>query len=92
MSEQLRPCQGCSRHVRGDASNCPFCGAPVSAPGLAWGRVGAGVLLAMAASAALHACYGAPGPIPCPSDGGCDYDRDAQVDSGDASADASTDR
>lgn len=91
MSEQLRPCHGCSRHVRGDASNCPFCGAAVSASGAAWGRVGAGVLLAMAASAALHACYGAPSP--CRTDGGCDYDRDAAVDGGgDGSSDASTDR
>lgn len=57
---------------------------------MTWGRVGAGVLLAMAASAALHACYGAP-PV-CREDAGCDYDRDARVDAGDASADASSDR
>ena len=53
---------------------------------MTWERVGTGVLLAMAASAALHACYGAPSPC---RDAQCDYDRDAQAD---ASADASADR
>lgn len=77
--------------MRADASSCPFCGALARAEHDAtWRRVGAGVLLAMAASATLHACYGAPAPCP---ETACDYDRDAQVDSGrDASGDASGDR
>ena len=90
MSEMLSVCIGCSRHVREGAAGCPFCGASmrVERDG-AWRRVGAGVLLAMAASATLHACYGAPAPCRAAE---CDYDRDAQVDGGsDASSDASSD-
>jgi len=88
MSESLIMCSGCSRHVREGAASCPFCGA--STRDASWRRVGAGVLLAMAASATLHACYGAP--TPCPETA-CDYDRDAQVDGGgDASSDATGDR
>lgn len=79
------PCARCYRHVRASDARCPFCDA-AARPGVSWERVGAGVLLAMAASAALHACYGAPAPCRGPD---CDYDRDASVD---ASADASADR
>ena len=89
MSESLCVCIGCSRHVREGASSCPFCGASMRGErDASWRRVGAGVLLAMAASATLHACYGAPSPCPATA---CDYDRDAQVDGGDASSDASSD-
>ncbi|MBI5515426.1 MAG: hypothetical protein HY909_16725 [Deltaproteobacteria bacterium] len=82
MELELVPCPGCSRHVRADAGACPFCGVPCAqgAPGVSWRRVGVGVLLAVAASATLNACYGAP---PCPqSDPRCsmDYNRDAQSD------------
>lgn len=86
MSDSLSVCTGCSRHVREGATSCPFCG--TSMRDASWRRVGAGVLLAMAASATLHACYGAPAP--CPS-GVCDYDRDAQVDGGDAASDTASD-
>ncbi len=85
MSDPLCPCPNCYRHVRASSTSCPFCGDARRVDGVAWGRVGTGVILAVAASAALHACYGAPAP--CPIDQ-CDYDRDAQTDSG---ADASTD-
>ncbi len=86
MSDHLVPCPGCYRHVRAGGARCPFCDAALRGGGVAWERVGTGVLLAMAASAALHACYGAPAPCPGAQ---CDYDRDAQADGG---ADASADR
>jgi hypothetical protein len=95
MSDELRVCEGCERHVRVGGA-CPFCGAVSVRDGVRWGRVGAGVMLAMAASAALHACYGAPAPCRTAA---CDLpeDRDAQVDAGadaqtDASVDATSDR
>lgn len=84
----LIPCPQCSRHVRDDAAACPFCASPArpDATGV-WGRLGAGAMLAMAASAALHACYGAPCTASDPTCGGT-YDRDAMAD---AMADAVSD-
>ena len=42
---RLALCEGCKRHVRSDSSDCPFCGAKVTAPpdrGGLWPRVSYG--------------------------------------------------
>jgi hypothetical protein len=79
MSNALALCTGCSRHVHAEETRCPFCDASLeSRGGVAWGRVGVGVLLALAAGATLNACYGAP----CANSASarCDYEPDAQTD------------
>ncbi len=79
MSDALVLCTGCSRHVRAEETRCPFCDASLaSRTGVAWGRVGVGVLLALAAGATLNACYGAP----CANSASarCDFEPDAQTD------------
>jgi ABC-type spermidine/putrescine transport system permease subunit II len=56
MPPNLVPCARCRRHVRGDASRCPFCSFGAST----FVRALVSVAAAAAATASLGACSGAP--------------------------------
>jgi|HubBroStandDraft_1064217.scaffolds.fasta_scaffold37267_1 hypothetical protein len=100
MTAPLRPCPGCSRHVRASEPACPFCRGELDdafrsaprprAPTARLSRaalfaIGAAGFLAGSVSCSSGSSYGAP-PPPCDLDGSCD----TPYLPGEASVDAAT--
>jgi hypothetical protein len=72
MSESLRVCAGCGRHVRAREKDCPFCAASSSSAVEKVAKAAA-VALTVTVGMTLSACYGGPpmrphepGPEPNP--------------------------
>ena len=70
MAPQLVVCHACHRHVRGDATACPFCAAGLKPRVTGSGHATAWPALALLTFAAAGCAYGPPPKDP--EDGGVD--------------------